>query len=270
MVYAMTMKVHGTKSGRRSRTALNECGSAGHMERVPAYNTIFKYMEKPELLPLLSRLVEESARPLAVVEKTFAVDATCFASPRHVRWFDHKHGKDARVSVKQWVKCHAIVGTLTNVVTSAKVTVGSDNDCPEFVGLVERTAESFDVHEVSADKAYLSNKNLAVVERVGGVPFIPFKSNSVPGGSPAWDRMFHYCALNREKFLRHYHRRSNVETTFSAIKAKFGANLRSKVTAAQYNEVLLKCLCHNLSALVRAIHELNIEPEFWLPQREDA
>ena len=28
-------------------------------------------------------------------------------------------------------------------------------------------------------------------------------------------------------------------------------------------EVLLKCLCHNLSVLVHAIHELGIEPTFW-------
>jgi hypothetical protein len=32
---------------------------------------------------------------------------------------------------------------------------------------------------------------------------------------------------------------------------------------AQVNEVLLKCLCHNLSVLVHAIHELGIDPTFW-------
>ena len=34
--------------------------------------------------------------------------------------------------------------------------------------------------------------------------------------------MFHFFSLNRETFLSHYHKRSNVESTFSMIKAKFG------------------------------------------------
>ncbi len=67
-------------------------------------------------------------------------------------------------------------------------------------------------------------------------------------------------------FLSHYHRRSNVESTFSAIKRKFGAGVRSKLPAAQFNEVLLKCLCFNLSMLVHSIHELGIEPKFWMPK----
>ena len=61
-----------------------------------------------------------------------------------------------------------------------------------FAALVERTAQSFDVREVSADKAYLSHANLATVEKVGAVPFVPFKSNSGSSGSEAWERMYHY------------------------------------------------------------------------------
>jgi transposase len=225
-------------------------------------------MEKPELLPLLSRLVDESARPLAAVERKFAVDGTGFASPTYVRWFDYKHGEDRRV--QQWVKLHAAVGTLTNVVTAATVTTGHANDSPEFGQLVERTAANFRVEEVSADKAYLSHANLATVERVGAKPFVPFKSNSGSQGSDAWERMYHYFSLNKETWLAHYHRRSNVESTFSAMKRKFGAGVRSKTTAAQFNEVLLKCLCHNLSMLVHSIHELGVEPRFWLPRQVDA
>jgi transposase len=264
-VYGATLKVYGTMSGRRSTTDLRACEEAGHMGHAPAYNTVFKYMEKPELLPLLRRLVDESARPLAAVERAFAVDGTGFASPTYVRWFDYKHGEDRRV--QQWVKCHAMVGTLTNVVTAAEVTVGTEHDSPQFARLVERTvASGFDVREVSADKAYLSHANLATVERAGAVPYVPFKSNSSSAGSAAWERMYHLFSLNRETFLSHYHQRSNVESTFSAIKRKFGPGVRSKTQAAQFNEVLIKCLCHNLSMLVHAIHELGIEPKFWLPQ----
>lgn len=60
-----------------------------------------------------------------------------------------------------------------------------------------------------------------------------------------------------------YHRRSNVETTFSMIKAKFGERLRSKSATGQVNEVLCKILCHNVCCLIQSIYELGVEPSFW-------
>ena len=47
----------------------------------------------------------------------------------------------------------------------------------------------------------------------------------------------------REAFLAQYHKRSNVESTFFKVKAKFGEALRSKSQVAQFNEALLKVLC---------------------------
>ena len=58
--------------------------------------------------------------------------------------------------------------------------------------------------------------------------------------------MFHYFKFNRDEFLNHYHKRSNVESTFSMIKAKFGDFVRRKTDVAMTNEVLCKVLCHNL------------------------
>jgi hypothetical protein len=61
----------------------------------------------------------------------------------------------------------------------------------------------------------------------------------------------------QDEFLAHYHQRSNVESNFSAIKRKFGGAVRSKRFTAQVNEILCKVLCHNLSMLVHAMHELD-------------
>ncbi len=63
--------------------------------------------------------------------------------------------------------------------------------------------------------------------------------------------------------MMHYHKRSDVESTFSMIKAKFGERLRSKSKTAQVNEVLCKILCHNICCLIQSIYELGIEPTFW-------
>ncbi len=52
--------------------------------------------------------------------------------------------------------------------------------------------------------------------------------------------MLHYYMYRKDDFLRHYHRRSNVETTFHMIKSKFGSRIRSKTATAMMNEVLCK------------------------------
>lgn len=74
--------------------------------------------------------------------------------------------------------------------------------------------------------------------------------------------MFHFYSYKRAEFLSHYHKRSNVETTFHMIKSKFGKRLRSKTETAQVNEALCKVLCHNLCVVIQSMYELNITSEF--------
>ena len=80
--------------------------------------------------------------------------------------------------------------------------------------------------------------------------------------SELWTRMFHFYALNRAEFLQHYHKRSNIETTFHMIKSKFGQRLRSRTLTAQFNEALCKVLCHDLCVVFQSVHELGIETSF--------
>jgi len=137
--------------------------------------------------------------------------------------------------------------------------------------LIATTAENFELSEVSGDKGYLSAKNAAAIRKAGAIPFIAFKSNStgdrgVAGReSKAYRDMFHFFLWKHDEFLKCYHKRSNVETTFSMIKRKFGDSLRSKTDTAMKNEALCKILSHNISVLIHEIHELGIEPVFASP-----
>ena len=124
-------------------------------------------------------------------------------------------------------------GVKTHVVTSVEVTPTETADAPQLPQLVNTTAKTFDINEVSGDKAYSSRKNLNTVNAVGGVPFIPFKSYSKgsQGSKPfdgLWNRMWHFYNFNKNAFLEHYHKRSNIETAYSMIKMKFGSSIRAK------------------------------------------
>jgi len=77
-----------------------------------------------------------------------------------------------------------------------------------------------------------------------------------------WSKMYHLYHFKKDEFLPHYHKRSNVESTFMAIKAKFGDAVRSRNGVAQINEVLCKVLCHNVCVVIQSMYELGIQPQF--------
>ena len=268
MIFASTFKVYSTVSGRRFMCDLKDAHGKGYMMRAPHYNSISRYLENPTLTPFLRELIEVSSLPLQAVESSFAVDSSGFSTCRFFQWVKAKYTEPQQMEKHEWVKVHLMCGVKTNVVTAIEITDRHANDSPQFKPLVDTTARNFVMNEVSADKAYLSADNFQTVIDHNAMPYIPFKSNSVarsrtnPNGK-LWERMFHFYSFNQERFMQCYHKRSNVATTFSMIKSKFGDRLRSKTRTAQINEALCKVLAHNLCVLIQSIYELGIEPTFW-------
>ncbi len=263
VVFCAAFKVYSTVSTRRCMGDLEDAHAKGNISKVPHYNSIINYFEMPALTPVLRNLIVESSLPLKAVEVDFAVDSSGFSTSRFVRWYNTRYGHEQ--DNHDWIKCHLMVGVKTNIVTSVELTGRHAHDSPLLPALVENTARNFSLQTVLADKAYSSNRNLQLVADKGATPYIPFRKNTlVPEKDSAWKRMYHFYHFNRDAFLAHYHRRSNAESTFAAIKAKFGDRIRSKTDAAQVNEVLLKILAHNICTVIRSMHELGIESTFWV------
>ncbi len=267
VVFGLVFKSYTTMSGRRFISDIREAEAKELVTKSPSFTSNARYLENPELTPLLKSLIEQSASPLRAIETDFAVDSSGFATTTYSRWFDHKWGKER--SKQTWIKTHLMCGVTTHIVTSVEATPTETADAPQFNKLVNATAQRFSINEVSADKAYSSRNNLRAVQAVNGVAYIPFKSNTngignkVDGFDGLWNKMWHFYNFNREAFLTHYHKRSNAETTFSMIKSKFGGFVRAKTPVAQVNEVLCKVLCHNICVLIQSIYELGLEPTFW-------
>jgi transposase len=259
-VFAVTFKVYSTVSSRRFTCDLNEAKERGHIQDVPHFNSIFDYLQNPMLSDILVDLITKAALPLKSIESDFAVDSSGFMASRFHRWFDHKHGVPKQEH--DWVKAHICTGVKTNVVTAVEIHERYTGDAPLLPALVENTAKNFTINELSADKAYASQDNFAAIDRVGATPFIPFKDRHSGAVGGLFEKAYHFFNFKRDEFLAHYHKRSNVESTFSMIKAKFGDAVRSKTDVAMKNEVLCKILCHNICCVIQAMHELGIEAVF--------
>ena len=262
MVFASALKVYSTFSLRRFVSDMTIAKEKGLIDKVPHYSTVALYMENPDLTPVIMNLIIKSSLPLKSVETDFAIDSSGFSTCRFDRWFSMKYGKYK--SFKAWIKTNMVCGVKTNIITSVKITESYEHDTLQFKELISKTAENFDLKEVSADKAYSSKDNLEFVNDLGGTAYIPFKSNTVVKARQPklWKKMYHFFMFQREEFMEHYHKRSNAETVFHMLKSKFGDSVRSKTKTAQINEVLLKVLCHNICVVIQEIHELGIEPIF--------
>jgi transposase len=260
-IFTMVYKVYCGFSARRFSCDLLDAHKAGHIScPIPGMKAV-AFLENPEYTPILHELIAKSATPLRAVESQFAVDSSGFSSSRFERWYDQKYGVTKLKCV--WVKAHIACGVKTNVITAVRILDKDAGDSPQFKPLVKKTAENFDVKEISADKAYASNENFEAVADVGGTGFIAFKSNTTGGVGGLFEKMFHYFQFKQDEYMAHYHLRSNVESTYSAVKRKFGDSVASKTDTAMVNEVLCKFLCHNLTCLIQEQETLGIVPVFW-------
>lgn len=259
-LFAMAFKVFCTISSRRFSCDLRDAHDKGYLSAPIPGAKVPQFFDNEAFTPILKALIAKSALPLKAVESDFAIDSSGFGTSVFETWYDAKYGVTRRKCV--WVKAHIACGVKTNVVTAIRILDKDAADSPQFEPLVRETAKGFTIGEVSADKAYLSYENFEAVANCGGTFFPAFKENSTGCKGGLFEKMLRYFQFKQEEYLSHYHKRSNVESTFSMIKAKFGNAVRSKTPTAMVNEVLCKILCHNLCVLNQEQHELGVEVEF--------
>jgi transposase len=266
-VFGACFKVWSGLSGRRFMTDIRAAHEQGHVSEPVHFNAIARFFEDEKNAALLKQLVNASALPLKGLESQFSADSTGFSGCRFERWFDRKYGR--MTSEQVWVKAHAMVGTLTNCITAAEVLEENTGDSPQLPPLVKKTSVGFSIKEVSTDKAYTSAENFEAVDAVGGTLYSAFKMGTTGAVGGLFQEMYHRFCLNKEEYLKHYHRRSNSESTFSAVKRVFGDAVRSKTDAAMRNEVYAKFICFNLTCIIHTAYELGIELPVFDSERRD-
>ena len=260
MVYCGVYKVYQQLSRRRVMTDIERVCERGFIDQVPSDSSISRFLNQAYVTSLLKHLIMISALPLVSVEKKFAIDASGFATQSYLRHYNVKRGREEKRA--RYVKAHVLCGTKSHIVTAAEVSESNASESPLLPHLLRTALENFDVQELYADMGYSSKDNFQVAEEVGTQLFIPFKANTKPVDSDdAWAKAYNFFVYRKYKFRKHYHQRSQVETTFHMDKSKTGPAVKAKNPTAQFNEVLCKILNHNIMVLIREAHKLGIESE---------
>jgi Transposase DDE domain/SWIM zinc finger len=270
-LYCAILKVYSGMSGRRACGVYQNVADRGLLNRAPSFVVASNLLTRPEATSVLYRLLQLSAAPLTGLEDGGAVapDSTGVQTTSFGGWREEKHGEKRQ---KKWLKVHAIIGTKTHVIMRAVVSEENTGDAPQFGPLLRGALEGgFRPSRVVADMGYMSAENYAIADGLGIEPIIPFRSgtvsnevNRIRGVSKpeSWVKAYHLFQANRAEFNRRYHVRSNVESVFSALKRKFGENIRSRVAVAQVNEIICKLICYNLTVVVHEMFENGIAPSF--------
>ena len=141
MLFSIGLKVYSTFSGRRAMTYIKDAQESGFLEKAPSFTSVFRYLENPNLAPILKDLIMRSSEPMRAIETEFAADSSGLSTSSHYRWFDHKWGKDR--SKHKWIKTHILVGVETHIIAGVVATVEESADAPQLPELLEQARRHF-------------------------------------------------------------------------------------------------------------------------------
>lgn len=255
---AAASKAYSTTSARRLRGELGDAGAAGHVSRAPHSNGVPNSFDSEGAAGIPPDFIARSAAPLAEVESQLAADSTGLAGGRYAQWVDEKWGTPKRRVA--WVELHAMAGTRTHAVTSARAPERGSGGATQFPGLVAATAERFTVGEVGAGKAYLCRTDFAAVDAIGGTLYPAFEKSGTGGVGGPLAEAYHPFALNREEYGRHYRRRSGAGPALSMVGRESGESLRAKAGRAVRSEALARVVAHAPCGVPAAACALGASP----------
>ncbi len=242
------------------------------MRQVPDHNTLWrafgKLVRKPRIDKALDLLAEMEQRELnqAMQVTPLTMDGTCY-EPRHrSRHYDRvcrrmatkdgekpgKYGEKVnasrRVALKRMPKLALAASAATHRILALKVGIGNGSDAPDFGPLLKESCKRAKVRAVVADAGYDSEANHVLArEQMNVRSIIPAligrPTNKSPKGRHRRNMKNRFA---RQADGRTYRWRSQSETINSMMKRNMGEYLRSILPHRRKQEMMLRCLTHNL------------------------
>lgn len=230
---------------------------------IPCFKTLSNYNENNSIQIILDKLMEESSKPLAVIEHDFATDMTGIRTTLFSSWFSIRAKKE--IKRRDHIRDHITTGLKSMIVPAVDVRMKEGEDGIIMREHVDKVDENFIINNWMGDTKYWSKKNCEKVDDKEGVPYFKGKIgktawNGKMGGSLPWKKMNQESNEHPRRFKRHYRFRVKAECTIHSKKSIHGDKIYSKLPSARANEETLRWINHNINVLNRARCEWNINP----------
>jgi len=236
----------------------------------PDFGTLSTFIRSGEASWLLREVIALSAEPFRDLgPMVLAADGTGSAADRN-KFFDYR---SERIEKKKqtrpgrpWFRAHVVCNVDTLCTVAIRVTGPKVSEKGTFVReiLPELEARDYDIEQFLLDGGYNSTMiRDDVMEQLGAVPYIPWAKNSKNAIPRKWrkivkhgdliTRLHTMCKMDPEAFKQAgYRYRVKIENLFSAVKEKYGPNVRTIEGSGPANEIMLKFLCMNIHVLMLA------------------
>jgi transposase len=227
---------------------------------IPCFKTLCNYRAEPIIGNILDELITESSKPLAKIEHDFATDATGIRTNLFSSWYSIRCQR--KIRKRDHLTIHITTGVKSNIVTALNVETKSGNDNKIFREHVDKTSENFKINEFSGDGKYWCKDNCRKVFEAGAKPYFKVWKNwsGKSRGCMPWKIMNLESKNNPKEYGKHYHKRSNVESTNHSKKIIHGNKVYSRLKSSRINEETLRWINHNINVLNRAKYEWDINP----------
>jgi hypothetical protein len=230
---------------------------------IPCFKTLSNYNERSSLQPILDHLMEESSKPLSIIEHDFATDMTGIRTTLFTSWFSLRAKKT--LEWRDHVRDHITAGVKSMIVPTIDIRMKGGEDNIILREHADKVKENFSVNDWLGDTFYWSKENCEKIDDIGGIPYFIGKTgksawNGQAGGSLPWKKMNQESNEHPRRFKRHYRFRVKAECTIHSKKAIHGDKVYSRLSSARANEEILRWINHNINVLNRARCEWNINP----------
>lgn len=230
---------------------------------IPCFKTLSNYNERNELQIILERLIDESSKPLSLIEHDFATDMTGIRTTLFSSWFSLRAKK--KIRRRDHLRDHITAGIKSMVVPAVDIRMKEGEDNIIMREHVDKTFENFRINDWMGDTKYWCKENCKKLHEVGANPYFKCKVgktawNGKQDGSPSWKKMNKESEEHPRRYKKHYRFRVKAECTIHSKKALLGDKVYSRLPSARRNEETLRWINHNINVLNRARVEWNINP----------
>ena len=251
-LFAMAFKVYCTLSTRRTDSDLREAHRRGCTSKSIPGLKVAQFMENPAFTPILKRADRRQRAAAAGQSRRTSPLTPAGSAPAEVRAVVRPRSTASPAAGAVWVKVHSGVrGEDERRHGGSDSRQGRGRLAAVHARWSRRRPGTSPSAKCPPTRRTRPWRTSSRSPGSAGPPSCRSRRTRRAGWAGSSAKMFHYFQFKQEEYMAHYHKRSNVESTFSMIKRKFGDSVRSQTDAAMVNEVLCKVLCHNLCVLNR-------------------